>query len=541
MTDVTAERLAKWWPAAAIVGAVGGYLLLQETGTTADPRFRSALCAAGAVLVLARAYPPKDQPRAPVVMCLLLALWAGLAIGAIAGRDVDRVAGDREARLWSHYHYYLGAKYFEELGYDGLYEQTLAADRQGGRKLRGAMIIRDLGSYDPVPAMYEARRRSDAWTDARWSSFVDDVAFFADRIDPDSFRKILRDRGYNATPAGGVVYRVTSWVPLSDGALAMVGLLDPALLILALVFVGRIFGPLRALVAGAWLCVFYGNEMHLLGGPILHDYLAALLLMACATHRGRPMLAGGLLGYAAMVRVFPGLLLAGLVVWTVRAMRRDGAFPQFTNRFARGVGAAVLVMGLLGCLAGRGVSGWTEWADNISLHSDNHRFGDKRLGLQHIFTHDWGGLAFGDWRNKEHRYDTWPEQKTAWAGVALLLLALWGAASWRAAEHERDPLDSLAFALVVVFAGIVLSRYYWSAAVLLLLVGGRERDGPREAWLAAGLLGLVAVYYLVAGNTEDQFGRYVLANIGLSVFLVLALVHRLLEPAAPTRRGPASS
>jgi len=83
----------------------------------------------------------------------------------------------------------------------------------------------------------------------------------------------------------------------------------------------------------------------------------------------------------------------------------------------------------------------------------------------------------------------------------------------------------------------VLSRYYWSAAVLLMLVGGRERDGPREAWLSAGLLILVAVFYLAASYVSDSFGRYALANIALGGFLAAALGHRLLA----TRRPPASS
>jgi len=532
-----ADRLARWWPAAAVLGAGIGYLLLRESGTSIDLRYRPALCAVGAVLVLARAYPPREQPMAPVVMTLLLSLWAGVAVGSIAGRDLDRLAKGHDSRLWSHYHYYLGAKYFSELGYDGLYEQTIAADQEGKRRLRFAPVIRDLATYEPLPTMYGARKRNDAWTDGRWQAFVDDVAYFTERIEPETFRRLLRDRGYNAPPAGGALYKVCALLPLSDGSLVFLGLLDPALVLLALLLVGRVFGPIRALVAGAWLCVFYGNEMHLIGGPLLHDYLVALLLMACAVHKDRPTLAGAALGYAAMVRVFPVLLLGGLAVWTVAAMRRDGAFPAFTAKFLRGLAGAVLVLGLLGCLSGRGVSGWTEWAGNIELHSEHHRFGDKRIGLQHVFTHDWGGLAWNDWRNKDHRRDTWPEQKLGAHGVALLLVLLWAAASWRAAAGERDPLDSIAFAMALVFVGIVLSRYYWSAAVLLMLVGGRERDGPREAWLSAGLLILVAVFYLAASYVSDSFGRYALANIALGGFLAAALGHRLLA----TRRPPASS
>ena len=68
----------------------------------------------------------------------------------------------------------------------------------------------------------------------------------------------------------------------------------------------------RSSAALAWLVVFFGNEFHIVGGPLLYDYLAALVLMACAIHSNRPMTAGLALGYSAMTRVFPAFLLLGV-------------------------------------------------------------------------------------------------------------------------------------------------------------------------------------------------------------------------------------
>ena len=91
------------------------------------------------------------------------------------------------------------------------------------------------------------------------------------------------------------------------------------------------------------------------------------------------------------------------------------------------------------------------------------------------------------------------------------------------------------FAIPVLFAGIVLSRYYWTLACLFLLLGGRERDGPREAGVAAGLFGFLAAQYVVQEETPDDFGWYVIANLALCGLLVALLIGRAIRrpPATP--------
>ena len=517
-------RLDRAWPLLALAGLAVGYLFYKE-GKSVDPGMRASLSAAGATLLVARAYAARGRPIAATVLTLLLVAWASLVIGSMAGRGVDRLARG-ESRLWSNYHYYLGAKYFTELGYTGLYDQTVAVDVEQDQRFVDLQWMRDLETYEREPANPLQRARSEDWTQPRWEQFTADVLWFQERFGDGVWRRILRDRGYNATPASNTLYWLLSRADLEERNLALIGSLDPLLLLLAFVVAGLVFGPVRALVSAAWLLIFFGNAFLLIGGPLLYDYLAALILMACAVHRNRPMTAGILFGYACMTRVFPGLLLAGLVVWTILAVRRGGTFPRFTSRFGRGLLGAVAVLFVIGCLNSRGVHAWVDWGDQISMHAEHHRFGDKRIGLQHVFTHDWS-LGWGDWRLKEWRRKTWPKQQGWWAACAVLLGLLWLAAAWRGTRGERDPLDSLVFALALVFAGIVVSRYYWSVACLFFLLGGRERDGPREAWIGAGLLALVALYYAAFGGIESKFGRYLMVNLSILGWFVAALIARI--------------
>jgi len=498
----------------------------------------------GAVLILGRAFVPRPRLRARAIASLLVIAWAASLIGGLAGRDLTRAATRYDSRLWSGYHYYLGAKYFSELGYHGLYDQTAAVDSQNDRRFASLNQLRDLATYDKEPMNLDERVRGPQWTDERWAAFSADVQWFlglkegpdgvaerADRwrIQNKSWSRMLKDRGYNATPTGNSIYWLLSRVPLSERNLMLLGLLDPLLLLGVFLLAARVFGLTRSMGSLAWLLLFFGNEFHIVGGPLLYDYLAALVLMACAVHKNRPMTAGIALGYAAMTRVFPAFLLLGFGAWAFVRWRQAGKVPRFVDRFSRGLASACLVLFLLGCLNSRGPSAWLEWAENISMHSDHHRFGDSRIGLQHIFTHDFG-MEEGRWELKAGRRSNWPGQKKYWVASAAALFLLWGIGTVRRAGEERDPLASLVFSLIMVFALIVLSRYYWSVACLFFLVGGRDRDGPWEGLVAAGLLLVVAGFYLLSPGIDSSFGEYHRGNLLLLCWAVPLLAWRAFAP-----------
>ena len=88
---------------------------------------------------------------------------------------------------WDTYHYVLGAKYFPELGYTGLYEATLAAERAAELLPPGsALPVRDLvtnairtSNADEALATWQPR------LGARWEAFVTDVLWFRTRTTPE--------------------------------------------------------------------------------------------------------------------------------------------------------------------------------------------------------------------------------------------------------------------------------------------------------------------------------------------------------------------
>jgi hypothetical protein len=102
------------------------------------------------------------------------------------------------------YHYYVGAKYFPELGYTRLYACSAAAEIEDGRaeEVR-SRPMRDLetnglASTAAIAADPDACR--SRFSPQRWESFRHDVRYFREAMGPPLWASSQIDHGFNATP-----------------------------------------------------------------------------------------------------------------------------------------------------------------------------------------------------------------------------------------------------------------------------------------------------------------------------------------------------
>ena len=517
------ERAARHPNGVALVAAIVGWLVARGDPDALFAVGRLALAAllAGAVLIDAR----RPSPAA----ALALLLGAGVAVGATVGGPLERAVTRGEVRAWTQFHYYLGASYFDELGYERLYAQVMAADAEGGRHLDGVVErVRDLHTYKLERARYSSRLPDRAWTPPRWERFVadTDALLGSPFLDPDDLRRMLRDRGYNATPVWTTLGSALTTPRPDPRWLSALGLIDPLLLGLALLLLGHAWGPRTAWLVAAWGALFYGNEFHLVGGLAGYVFWACLLAMAALWRLKWPVAAGALLALAAGLRIFPALLVPGIGLWAAARWAAGGRLPTGAVRFAVGLALGGTLTFAVTAAGPRGLSAWGDFHEAMDLHSEQHRFGNKRVGLQHALMMDpQAGLAGPD---EVHRRELWPGRRPLWIGLTLLLVALWLAAVARLPEDGG--LDALPLSGALVFALLVLSRYYASAGALLLLLGRRERDGPGRAALHAGLFGLIALYYLLSLWIPVTFQRYAASNALWLVWWIAALSLVALRP-----------
>jgi hypothetical protein len=400
----------------------------------------------------------------------LLAAAAWMNLGTFQGRGVF-------TQPWEQFHAVLGSRYFEELGYDGLYVASLQAQVETSNAKLPA-TVRDLRDNALVPSATlqahaaEVRAR---FSDARWQAFLYDHAIVMRSAlgigGIDFANDIRRDHGFHPSPAWIAIARLTLGSrPISQPFMTLLGVEDLALLAVALLVVARTFGA-----RVAWLALLLfgtGQLWHFgwVGGSVLRfDWLAALLLAACAAHRGRWGWAGAAIGWAAMDRIFPAAFLLGPLVacaldaWRERRLTMRSPLVRLGIGFALACAAGAVV----GCFAGRGPEGWLEFAGVIRRHE--RTWLNNNVGLKSCVAYGWDVLVSGQtpipWDDAMSAAMSRRALVLRAAQVALLVVAV------RAAWSRRGARTLLPGALAV-HALVAPTCYYWCLLAIAAFDGG---------------------------------------------------------------------
>lgn len=271
---------------------------------------------------------------------------------------------------WDQFHYYMGAKYFPELGYDGLYKCTaVAQDQMGvytyveegtGRPLPLDMSkevrhpdkkIRDLGGdnllVSPRPVLDAPEQCLSLFSPERWRAFQSDVAFFRSTVDKGYWEDMQKDHGFNPPPVWILAGKLLADLhPASTGYQQWLASLD---ILLLAGMLGAIFWAFGARVFGV-AAIFFGCQSAAphawTGGSFLRqDWLFFLVLSACLLRKRWFALAGAALMYSTLLRIFPGLCALGIAIvigWQL-IRRRTLTPPQKRTLAGMALAAAVLV------------------------------------------------------------------------------------------------------------------------------------------------------------------------------------------------------
>ncbi|MEE2677164.1 MAG: hypothetical protein VX546_01165 [Myxococcota bacterium] len=426
------------------------------------------------------------------------------------------------------FHYFMGAKYFPEVGHSRLYRCVALAEAEGGRAAEPAgRRVRDLETQRLVPlraVLAEPDVCSRHFTPERWQAFRADVAWFRDRPTPRSWRRMLTDHGYNATPVwtlfGGLL---AGRVPASDASIAMLRALDPALLVLGFGTAAWAFGWRTLCVALLFFGTNYPAQFGWVGGGILRQLeLAAMLIGISLLARQRAALGGGFLATAALVRLYPGIaLLAPALQVGGEWLRGEGwRLGRQTRRFVLGgLAAALLLLG--GAAVHSGVAAWPEFAENSRTLLDTPIRNDTGLRTFLSWHPDRTARQLVD-RTLDDPYQRWKEARRATFAErrALFLILAAGFVTLLALAVQRQPL----WVAVVLGVGLVpvtaeLAGYYSAILAVFALLWSRF------PWVGAGLVGLSAAGW---GLVECfHFFDSTLSWIGLAaaLFALFATLH----------------
>ncbi len=436
------------------------------------------------------------------------------------------------------YHYYMGSKYFPELGYDGLYVATYRALHENDSSAAAQItVVKNLRTYRLESATIALQRSADLqlhFSEQRWREFVRDVRFFQSRIPVSEWRVLLVDHGYNGTPFWTML---GSWfsagLTLSDGALYALTALDPLLTLAMLILVWRAFGLQTALLFAIFFYANFFAPFGIVGGAFLRQlWLAALVAFICLLRIERRATAGGCVALAVLDRAFPLVFLLPSAVLFVRDAWRQRTLRTEHGRVLIGFVLTLFLLGAASAAGPRGPASWRSWYENVSAH--NQWFYFNQISLRNLFvvtpasalrvTADGWDEAL--WQRERETLAAGTSNTLTAVRVLMVLLLI------VLILKEPDPKVPLALLAFGPFLLFYPANYYMSILGIAVICW---RSAPGLALTVLALQGLFWLLAIRFPRATDLELLHWMLSLGLMAACTAFLVRAVWRAALPRR------
>ncbi len=443
--------------------------------------------------------------------------------------------------IWRHYdgihahevfHYYLGSKYFPELGYFGLYECSVVAASEGRpAETSRRHVIRNLRDIDERTSVLPEQwgpRCNGAFSAERWREFREDVRWIKARLPGAIWQRVIIDQGFNASPVWVLFGRPLSAVfPTEAAAMRLLVRVDLLLVLLAFAAVAWAFGfEGLCLVVLVWSANPLSRYQWVGDAMLRQLWFSSSVLGLCLLARRKTLAAGTLLATSALLRVFPVFFALGYVVGRLRSSWANRTFDRDLARFlAAAVATSLLLVAAATWVCGRGPGVLLEFGKNMASYSS--LTAQNSIGLRPLLSFSTrrpapfvvdGKLQLTDRSFQELYEKTFASRRPIYfAAVALFLLLFWRALAklqgWEAA--------ALGYVLILVFTQA--GSYYMTCTVAAALLATSR---PRIAF--ATLLALLgwcasALYYF---EDPKQYAWSSAVALLLAFFVLLEMQRR---------------
>ncbi|MEN0065009.1 MAG: hypothetical protein AAGA48_22895 [Myxococcota bacterium] len=515
-----------------------------DTGRGFTEEVKVFLALGAMFLALFWPWRPSARRRRPAVVVLVLLTLMSAWNYARWGPKAVSVRID----TYDVIHYYLNAKYFDELGYLDLYPTMLLADaenegpffkRQGDRYLAQS---EDKGHFwDTITHGIERGRevREARFTEARWAQFEHDALYLQrvrgcmektskgacrGELNERLWHQLISDHGFNGTVAWVWIARpFAEVVPVES--IKLLGFLDIALLGLAIASVVWAYGGIAGLWTALFLLTTYSTRWPYLSWVFLrYDWVAALIITMSLLKKGRPFLAGLTAGYTAVLRMFP-------IVWMW------GPFGKGAAGLLRGhVRIPLLIFAggfLVAATVLQGASTLRFGGDQVQAHFENmldhnspEQLSSRRVGLAlALSTSPTAGTGRPTNIQPEHKALIRAQQPLRYALAGLLVIAL----GWVVRRLRDD--EAYAYGFLPFFWITTASYYYYVARITLALAHAADLDRSWRHRVGLAMLFAMEVFANWASTTVPRHRMVLIGTLAwmLVVYGLIQLVWMEIE------------
>lgn len=448
--------------------------------------------------------------------------------------------------VWTHYygihaheifHYYVGSKYFPEVGYFDLYDcAVVSLHEDSPERAARTYVVRDLRDVAQrkriVPAEW-GPRCNDAFSAERWTEFKRDVRWVRQRLPGPAWERVKIDQGFNASPVWVLFGRsLAELFPTEPTAMKLLVRID--LLLLAAMFgaAGWAFGfEGLCLVMIAWAANPL-SRYQWVGDCVLRQlWIMGVVVGVSLLKKGWYATAGGFLALSSLVRIFPVLYASSYAVGRLQSWGSTRTLDRSFVRFVvAGLATGLVLLGAATWVSGRGISAHVEFASNMRAFSD--LTGQNSVGLRPLLSYTerkpvpslvGGKLVYPDTGFQAVLKSTfesrWWIYYPALAGFGLLYLrAVRRAKDWEAA--------CLGFVLILVLTQA--ASYYMTCTVVAALLGiSRPRIG-------LGMLATLVAWCVITLLSPDSAASFAGSSAVALLFALFVLLEmQRHEPEAP--------
>ncbi len=429
------------------------------------------------------------------------------------------------------FHYYLGSKYFTELGYKRLYLCGAVAQAElFGRAPLQKRSIRELDQGNLIVPMPQTAVFSDParckrnFAEPRWSAFKADIAWFAQSSPGVYGETMFTDHGYNPPPVWTMTGKLlSSLAPAGDHFFKLLALIDVLLQLGALLMIRWAFGlRVMAIAAVFWGCNAPADFRWTGGAFLRQDWYFLFVAALCFARKRYFALSGGALAWSALLRIFPIVFFVGpglIVLFDVLRKRR------LRPDYARFILGSALSFALLFTLSGlvSGFDAYPAFFKHISGHKGTPL--TNNMGLEMLAAHNWDAkmVFMIDERLADHMQG-WKEAYTARVtALSPLLTAVTALVlGWMAWALRRTKLlwVGMALSLPLLMSVLNLTCYYYAMfvapAALVLLC---PAIAPAYLALAAASQSLLISFYWI----DDEYAALSLLFYAFSLSTLYAL------------------
>jgi hypothetical protein len=507
---------------------------LYNTGRTVSEVLKVPILGLAIVLALVWRFLPKKTAN---VALLVLTLLATINYSRWGPRVwVEKIDA------YDLVHYYVNAKYFDELGYYDLYPAAVLADHtNGGPRFKegSRYLAQDEHGHGFRPighAVRQGRKVKQRFTPKRWAEFETDILWlqresgaFTDKL----WRQMLQDHGFNGTPAWTVVARpLANLVPVQS--IKLLCYIDVVLLIGATMLIGWAYGR----STGVWLWLFlvttYSTRWPTFSWSYLrYDYIAALIAGMAMLKKGRPFAAGLFTGWAAAMRLFPLMWLYGPGMKGIFGLLKKNVDRKLvTLALGTLVGVGVLQGAALVSMGPEQVK---VHFDNMMDHNSSQQLSSRRIGmalaLPYVGPFGPQHVPPSVKRNKRRtekvlgprfiepaRKKVVESQKPLRYGLAGAVMLLLG---WGLRKAEDDEAYALGF--VPLFLLTTASYYYYVARATLIVLHAADLTRVRNQVGLVLLLG-IEMFSNYAATIHGDYRVYLIGNMAWGLLLYTGLM-----------------